>query len=244
MNTAMILCAGFGTRMCDLTKDTPKPMLSLGNATILEHNIKHLVGLGINKLIINLHYLPDKITSCMGDGSALGAKILYSHESSPLGTAGAVKKAECLFGGEHEFLVLYGDIVSDENYLAMHGFHSQRPDAVATIALHERASSNSVVEMDKGGRLTRFIERPETPVADKKQNWVNSGMYLFRSSIFGHIPEGVYCDFPKDVFTKLVDAGKIYGYPITGYRCAIDSPERYAKACADYSSGLIYGGRS
>ncbi|MFH1222823.1 MAG: nucleotidyltransferase family protein [Pseudomonadota bacterium] len=242
MNTAMILCAGFGKRMESFTKDTPKPMLPIMNKPILEHTIRHLAELGFTNIVINLHYLPEQITEYFRDGKDFGVNIHYSYENEPLGTAGAVKKVESILKNEKGFLVLYGDVVCNENYYNLLQFHRSKKNAIATIVLHERKSSNSVVEMDSDNKIIRFIERPKDPVTDKKQDWVNSGLYCFRSDILNYIPQGVYCDFPKDVFPKLVEQGNIYGYPLTAYRCAIDSPERYAeaeaKAKADFPNFL------
>lgn len=241
MNTAMILCAGFGTRMNEFTRNTPKPMLTVGGKPLLEYTIRHLVRLGVSNLVINLHYLHEQITGYFGDGGRFGARIEYVYEQSPLGTAGAVKNAEKFFVNTRGFLVLYGDVVCDEDYTRLQGAHAARFDAVATIVLHERQSSNSVVEMDGSGRIVRFIERPAAPVTDKKQNWVNSGLYCFNREILRYIPSGVFCDFPKDVFPKLVAEGSLYGYPLTGYRCAVDSPERFRRLQEDFERSGVFG---
>ncbi len=239
MNTAMILCAGFGARMKDYTRDIPKPMLPVSGKPMLEYSIRHLSGLGIKNIVINLHYLPDKITSYFEDGKKWGVKITYSHEDTPLGTAGAVKKAGDILSVTGNFLVLHGDVVCFEDYLEMLKFHESRPDAVGTIVLHQRDRSNSVVEMDGENRITRFIERPEKEVKDKKQNWVNSSLYCFSKEIFKYINSGGFCDFPGDVFPGMVKKGVLYGYPLTAYRCSVDSPQRYSSVQADSGKGLL-----
>jgi len=235
----MILCAGFGTRMQDFTRDLPKPMLPIAGRPILEYTVSHLARLGITDIVINLHYLPEKITAYFGDGLAWGVNISYSREDKPLGTAGAVKKVEGILGEFEDFLVLYGDIVCCQNYNKLYEFHKSKSRPVASIILHERNKSNSVVEMNGENKIVRFIERPEREIADKKQNWVNSGLYCFNKSILDYIPRDEFCDFPKDIFSTLVFEEKLYGYPLEGYRCAIDSPDRYEKAQTDFSKGLF-----
>jgi NDP-sugar pyrophosphorylase family protein len=227
MKTAMLLCAGYGTRLKELTKDIPKPMLPVDGKPMIEHTIRHLSKLGIKDIVINVSYLADKITSYFGNGENWGVHIHYSHEKEPLGTAGAVKNAAKLLEKNAEFLVLYGDVISFEDYNKLFEFHRSKKDAIASIILHERKSSNSVVEMDRNNKIIKFVERPTAPVADKNQDWVNSGLYCFDNKILELIPEKGYCDLPKDVFPTLVSNGTIYGYPLTGYRCAVDSPERY-----------------
>jgi mannose-1-phosphate guanylyltransferase len=233
MKTAMILCAGFGTRMEGYTKDSPKVMLPIAGKPILEYTVRHLAKLGFYNLIINLHYLPEKITDYFGDGGKFGVSIQYSYEEKPLGTAGAVKKVEHILQSEDDFLVLYGDVICNEDYNKMLFAHCGRASAIATIILHERAKSNSVVEMDDDCKIVKFVERPAQEVKDKKQNWVNSGLYCFSKKILPLIPKGSICDFPKDIFSDLIKNGQIYGFPLASYRCAIDSPERYMKAQSD-----------
>ncbi|MFC1501496.1 NDP-sugar synthase [Elusimicrobiota bacterium] len=233
MNTAMILCAGFGTRMGELTKDIPKPMLKIRKKPMLEYTILHLAKLGINKIFINLHYLSEKITSYFGDGKDFGVSIKYSYEKEPLGTAGAVKNIETQLRKTSDFLLLYGDIVCNEDYQKLFAFHQTKEKSIATIILHERNESNSVVEMDSDNMIIRFIERPSEAVSNKMQNWVNSGIYCLRSKILDFIPKTKFCDFPKDIFPKLVANGGLYGYPLKGYRCAIDSSQRYNQVQED-----------
>ncbi|OGH96855.1 MAG: hypothetical protein A2104_08140 [Candidatus Melainabacteria bacterium GWF2_32_7] len=244
MTQAMILCAGFGTRLNELTKDTPKPMLKIGDKPILEHTIINLKKSGINRIIINLHYLADQITSYFGDGRKWGVEIVYSYEDVPLGTAGAVKKVENILSESENFLVLYGDIVTNQDYRELMDFHKSKKDAIASIIVHERIKSNSIVEMDDDNKVVKFLERPsENEIKDKKQNWVNSGLYCFNKEILSIIPEGK-SDFPKDVFSKLVELNALYGFPLTGYRCAIDSSERYFMVRLDYDKGLIFDTRN
>lgn len=240
MRAAMILCAGFGTRLNELTKTTPKPMLLINGKPLLEYTITHLASLGIKNIVINLHYLADQITDYFGDGTRFGVNIEYSYEDAPLGTAGAIKNVESTLYKYDDFLVLYGDIICSENYDKLFDVHSQNKSAIGTIILHERNRSNSVVEMDLSNKITRFVERPKAEVLDKKQDWVNSGLYCFKRDILNYIPKGEFCDFPKDVFSKLVDEGSLYGFPLTSYRCAIDSPERYLKAKEDFSANSIF----
>lgn len=240
MIQAMILCAGFGTRMHDYTKDIPKPMLDIGGKPMLERNIVHLKSLGIVDIVINLHYLHEKITSYLKDGAHLGVNIKYLYEENPLGTAGAVKNAQELLLNSDNFLVLYGDIVTNQNYIDLLKFHNSKK-ALSTIILHERNRSNSIVAMNSDNLITTFIERPENPDSIiKTQNWVNSGLYCFNKKIFDYIPINTFCDFPKNVFNLLIKENNLYGFPLEGYRCAIDSPERYNKVKKDYQDGLIF----
>jgi NDP-sugar pyrophosphorylase family protein len=228
MTYAMILCAGFGTRLNELTKDTPKPMLKVGDKPILEHTISHLRKFGITKIIINLHYLPEQITSYFGNGEKFGVEIFYSYEDQPLGTSGAIKKVGNTLLQAKNFLVIYGDILTDLNYSDLIKFHESKNNDLASIIVHERAKSNSIVEINGENRVVKFVERPsEEQLGLKTQNWVNSGIYCFDKKVLELIPEG-FSDFPKDIFPKIMQQEGLYALPLKGYRCAVDSVERYS----------------
>lgn len=156
---AMVLSAGYGTRLGDLTQETPKPMLRLQERPMLEYIICNLARHGFNQIAINLHFMPDAIRDYFGDGSRLGVELVYSYEPELLGTAGGVKKMADFLGAEDVFMVHYGDILTDQDLTAMLRFHREHK-TLATLLLHQRARSNSVVSLDQQGRIIGFLERP------------------------------------------------------------------------------------
>jgi len=112
---AMVLAAGFGTRLRPLTDHIPKPLLPVGGRPMIEYTLLLLKKYGITEIIINLHHCGDQIIKTLGDGTQLGLSISYSDEQGePLGTGGGLKKAEAFFEGA-PFLVINGDIVIDIN---------------------------------------------------------------------------------------------------------------------------------
>src|SRR5687767_314215 len=136
----MVLCAGFGTRLGELTREIPKPMLPLNEHPMLAYILGHLKCHGFCEVAINLHFKPELITSYLGN-SPDGLSLTYSHEPALLGTAGGVKKLEPFFRTEDSFLVQYGDVVTDHDFSEMVRFHRER-HALATLLVHRRASSN------------------------------------------------------------------------------------------------------
>lgn len=109
---AMILAAGKGERMGAMTKVTPKPLIKVGDAYLIEHAIHSLVQAGVQELVINVSYLKEQIQAALGDGSRYGVKINYSIEEERLETGGGIVKALPLLGKD-PFLVLSGDIITD-----------------------------------------------------------------------------------------------------------------------------------
>lgn len=234
---AMVLCAGFGTRMGDMTRKLPKPMLPLDDHPLLAYLLSHLKSQGFEQIAINLHFLPGAIRDWFGNGSSWRIQLTYAYEETLLGTAGAVKKMAGFFQDEDAFLVQYGDVLTDQDFKGMLQFHREH-QALATLLVHERANSNSVVSLAPDGRVIGFLERPTEAVRQTvKSPWVNSGVCVCAPEILSLIPANQSCDLPRDIFTPLVDTGRLFGFPLSGYRCAIDSPERLAEARAALAEG-------
>jgi N-acetyl-alpha-D-muramate 1-phosphate uridylyltransferase len=114
---AMILAAGRGKRMGDLTKNCPKPLLAYGDHCLIEHQILALKKAGFNELVINVCYLAGMIIDYLGDGARYGVSIHYSYEpeSQGLETGGGVVQALPLLG-DQPFVLTSADIVTDFDY--------------------------------------------------------------------------------------------------------------------------------
>ena len=96
---AMVLCAGYGTRLGDLTREIPKPMLPLGDRPMLEYILCHLKRHGFDQVAVNLHFMPEVIQNHFADGARWGVRLTYSHEPQLLGTAGGTKKMAVFLPG-------------------------------------------------------------------------------------------------------------------------------------------------
>ena len=235
---AFILSAGLGTRLRSLGLDVPKVMAPIAGRPLLEHHIALLREQGIHELIVNLHYLPEKITEHFGDGSKFGVHITYSREPELLGTAGAVKKMERLLR-DGTFIVLYGDNLIQVEFAPLLEFHRTRR-AVATVALFESPEpwTGGVVEMEADGRVRRFVEKPDPK--EVSTNLINAGIYVLESQVLDAIPAGQFRDFGRDVFPKLLADGKaVYAMKPRAYVQDVGTPERLAKAQRDFERGLV-----
>jgi len=238
MMRAMVLCAGYGVRLGEHTRETPKPMLPLGGRPLLEHILRHLVRHGFDEIALNLHFLPETVRGHFGDGSRCGCRLTYSDEPELLGTAGGVRKMAA-FLRDGDFLVHYGDVVTDQDFSAMLRFH-QEHRALATLLVHQRVRSNSVVVLDEDRRVTAFLERPtEKERLGVRSSWVFSGVTICDPEVLDLLPPAVPCDLPRDVFPGLVATGRLFGFGLTGYRCAVDSPERLAEARRAAEQGVF-----
>lgn len=228
---AIILAAGFGSRMKEYTQNIPKPMLPLRKKPMMEYTIRQMVAHGITDIGINVHYLSDQITDYFQSGSNFGAKIHFIYEDSPTGTAGGVKKFAHFLADADRIVVIYGDIITDIKYSELLQFH-QKHGNIGTVCLHQRTKSNSIVEFDSNHKITTFHERPSEEVLKSRtgQIWVNSAIYCFQPQILDDIPSGSVQDFPKDIFPGLLAKEALYAYPLNAKRYAIDSAEKYHEA--------------
>jgi mannose-1-phosphate guanylyltransferase len=172
-------------------------------------------------------YLPDGIKSVLGDGGALGIRLRYIEEPSPLGTGGALKYAENVL--DERFLMLNGDVLTDFDITAQLRQHEQT-GARATLSLVavEDPSAYGLVRLDRDRSVKGFLEKPKPEEIDTKL--VNAGIYiLHRDVLDGMAPAGTVLSIERDLFPALVGHG-LYGYEASGYWMDIGTPGRYLQA--------------
>ena len=230
---AIILSAGKGTRLGEICEHTPKPLVELGGEPVLVHNLRWLADCGITDITINLHHLGEQIESLVGDGSKFGVSVRYSKEAELLGTAGAVAALSDWFE-DGPFLVVYGDNRYDFDLGKLIADHETNI-GVATLALFSLESHRNTgvaggkVEMDRTGRILRFIEGRPEPGLDL----VNAGCFVLDPVVLSSIPAVWPADFGRDVFPVLLRGHKILCGHLMGGQClGIDTPEALAAARA------------
>ncbi len=130
---AMVMAAGFGTRMQDLTKEIPKPLLPLGNVRIIDTVIHKLANQGIERVVVNLHYHADVVREHLGDGRKFGVELIYSEEPELLGSGGGIANAESYFEGE-TIVVVNADVLCEVNISELYKWHYEH-DAIATMTM-------------------------------------------------------------------------------------------------------------
>ena len=224
---ALILAGGFGTRLRPLSCTRPKIIFPIVNKPLLQWTLERLARNKIKEAILAVNYQSEvflkryRISKC-------GVNITYSRDplKKPLGTGGPIKRAEKLLGYDEPFLVLNGDIFADVNYTEILKLHEEK-NAVATIALHrvEEPSRYGVAELTKQNRIKRFVEKP--PRGAAPTNLINAGVYVLNPKIFSYIPKGQTVSFEREVFPKLVEEGKLYGYAFDGFWMDIGKLEDY-----------------
>jgi len=212
---ALILAGGFGTRLRPLSCTRPKILFPILNKPLLQWTLERLAQNGINEVILAVNYQ----TEFYIKNSKIpknGMKIAYSRDppTKPLGTGGPIKNAQKFIGFE-PLMVINGDIFTEINYKEILKAHEEK-NAVATIALHrvEEPSKYGVAELTNNNRIKKFIEKP--PKGTAPTNLINAGVYVLNTEIFNRIPKGQKLSIEREIFPKLAEEGKLYGYIFNG----------------------------
>jgi NDP-sugar pyrophosphorylase family protein len=235
---AMILAAGLGTRLRPLTNTIPKPLLPIAGTPLIVWNLLLLKRHGFQDVIINLHHLGPMIEQALGNGSKYGMRIYYSHEPVILGTGGAIKQAEPHLSGE-PVLIVNGDTLFELDLEALCAFHRRR-QAAATLVLRSDADAArwGVVEVDAGDRIVRITGRGSTDARETRPRMF-AGVHILHPRLLRDVPKGK----PSSIIDAYVAANQrgdpVVGYELTGYWSDVGTPERYAQAEHDATSGLI-----
>ncbi len=151
---ALILAAGFGTRLLPYTNTVPKPLFTLGSFPVLGHTIHLLIRSGCRQIIINTHYMPDLITGFIENSKEqFDAQIHCIHEPEILDTGGAIANVKD-FMADQDFFVINADVATNLDLTDVYKFHVKKR-GLATLVLHDTNAFNKVA-VDAGGWITGF----------------------------------------------------------------------------------------
>lgn len=239
---AMLLCAGYGTRLKPLTDSLPKPLVKIAGFVLIHDTLLHMAHQGVDTAVVNGSWMAGMIEDYLAKAD-LPLKIVFQIEKEPLGTAGAVRKALPLLG--EEFLVVYGDNLTRQPVAPLMELH-RRLDSEVTIALAPTGepSSKGIILTEPGGIIKSFREKPPDEVAES--NLANSGLYICRRSAVEHLNEGDTSDFGMDLFPMLLQEGRTLAADTPGgYTRDIGTGKSYLLACHDVLSGRLipYAGK-
>ncbi|MFH1317090.1 MAG: nucleotidyltransferase family protein [Candidatus Woesearchaeota archaeon] len=222
---AVILAGGLGERLRPLTLSTPKSLVNVHGRTLIEHLLDLFKKHGIKDIYISVGYLGEKIIDYFGDGSKFGVKITFFHEKERLGTAGCLR-----FFKEHlneTFILTNGDELKELDLKEMEELHKIN-NSRATIALWEveDPSKYGVADLD-GERIAKFVEKPKKEEAPS--NFISSGLYILDPEVVDMVKPG-YCMFETDIFPRIAEASRLYGYKFRGQWFDTGNIERLEKA--------------
>ncbi len=206
---AMILAAGFGTRLWPLTIERTKPAIPFLNRPLIAYTIEYLKQYGITDIIINLHHEPESVQEQIGDGSEYGVKIHYSlEEPEILGTSGALDQVRDLLQDE-TFILVNGKIITNLDLGAALQTHRSQ-EAIATLVLKSNPNREKFSEIivNEAGYYQGFGGFPLTTSTEHLTPLMFVGIHILEPKIFEYIPRGVFSDSIRDVYPAAMRAGE------------------------------------
>ena len=232
---AVILAGGEGTRLRPLTLTTPKPVVPVVDRPFLRHQLDLLASAGVHEIVFSVAYRPERVQAVFGNGAALGRRIHYAVEDTPLGTGGAVKNAEPHL--DDVTIVFNGDVLTDVDLAAVVRGHRES-GAAATLVLTPvpNPSAYGLVETDPTGRVLRFIEKPDP--SQITTDTINAGIYVLQTSTLELMPKAVNHSIERAFFPALLSRGDhVAAYVHRGYWIDIGTPEKYLQVHHDILAG-------
>jgi glucose-1-phosphate cytidylyltransferase len=230
----VILAGGVGSRLSEETDIRPKPMVEIGNRTILWHIMKHYASFGFDEFVLCLGYRGDYIKRWFSDALALSSDMtidfrdgtVTTHESTrdewkvtlvdtgaTTETAGRLLRVRQYLDGER-FMLTYGDGVADVDLRELVGFHESHGRLATVTGVHPTARFGQL-EMS-GDRVTSFAEKPQM-----SEGWINGGYVVLEPGIFDHIPGDV--DWAKEPMESLARDGQLCAYRHDGFWQCMDT---------------------
>ena len=228
---AVLLAAGRGTRMRELTADLPKPMIEVRGKPVLQHIVEGLRDAGVRQLLVIVGYRADAVQNSFGDGSRYNIEIQYTTQAVQDGTGRVVDLARN-FVGDSPFVLSYGDILVDPaNYKRLLNL-PQDVEAIISVTRGEDVSKGGAVFLNEEMELVDLREKSKP--GEPTSPWYNAGIYTFRPSIFEFTaklkpsPRGEY--ELTDAIRALAHSGKkVKALELTGGWADVRDPEILAR---------------
>jgi mannose-1-phosphate guanylyltransferase len=237
---AILLVGGKGTRLRPLTVHTPKPMVPAAGVPFLTHQLARARAAGVDHVVLATSYLAEIFEPYFGDGSSLGLHLEYVTEEEPLGTGGAIRNVAPLLRSApgEPVLIFNGDILTGLDIQALVTTHQS---AGADVSLHLTRVADprafGLVPTDDSGRVTAFLEKPQTPeeiVTDQ----INAGAYVFNRSVIDTIPAGRPVSVERETFPGLLASGAhLQGMVDSTYWLDLGTPQAFVRGSADLVLG-------
>jgi NDP-sugar pyrophosphorylase family protein len=181
---AVILAGGLGTRLKPFTEAIPKPLLPIGEKSIMEVQIQHLAKYNFDEIFIATNYKAEYVESFIGDGKRLGVNITFSKEDKPLGTCGPLSLIKKFLG--EPFIVMNGDILTTIDFKKLYDYGNKQQADLTVVTKEMRVPYNFGCIKSRNGFITDVEEKPNLVME------IVAGIYYFRPSIFKYIPENEF----------------------------------------------------
>ncbi|CAN5705202.1 NDP-sugar synthase [soil metagenome] len=225
---AMILSAGYGTRLWPLTEDRTKPAIPILGKPLVGYVAEYLAGYGCDEIVVNLHHRPASVRAALGNGSKFGVKLHYVEEPEILGTSGALDNARQLLESE-TIVVVNGKIITDIDLNVALEIH-RSTDAIATLVLLRNPTCQSFTVVETAdGCLKGFGSMPvQAEYLGKEAPLMFTGIQILEPRIFDYIPRGSFSHSTTDVYPQAIANGeRIATNVASGKWYELSTPQRY-----------------
>ncbi|KAK9889208.1 hypothetical protein WA026_004487 [Henosepilachna vigintioctopunctata] len=222
---ALILVGGYGTRLRPLTLSRPKPLVEFANKPILMHQIEALVEAGVTEVILAVSYRAEQMEQELTvEATKLGIKIIFSHESEPLGTAGPLALAKKLLeDSDKPFFVLNSDIICDFPFKELAKFHEMKGrEGTIVVTKVEEPSKYGVVVYDDNNYVESFVEKPQEFISNK----INAGLYILNPAVLKRI-ELRPTSIEKEVFPGMAKDKQLCAFELEGFWMDVGQPKDF-----------------
>lgn len=213
-----ILSGGLGTRLGELTRNTPKSLIQIAGKPFLEYQLDFLKKAGIENILLCTGHMGKQIENIFGNGNRYGVNIKYSHEEKPLGTAGALKNGEDKL--KDPFITLYGDSYVFLDFSEMTSYF-QSQDKLALMTVFRNSDrydrSNTAIQ---GHLVKEYSKKNRTG----DMEYIDYGVNIFRKSVLEMIPENQFCSL-EELFPKLIEEEQLLAYEVHQRFYETGSPE-------------------
>lgn len=218
---AVLMAGGKGERLRPLTEKTPKPLLMVGDKSIIDHNIDRLISYGVQHINVTVNYLKEQIEDHYKEPRN-GVKVQTVREPKFLGTIGSVKFVQHFYNDT--VLVMNSDLFTNIDYedFFLHFLQNDADMSVAAVP-YNISIPYGILDLD-GRNIKGLLEKP------KYNYYANAGIYLIKRNALDVIPDGKFFN-ATDLIEKLIAEGKkVIRYPLNGTWIDIGNPQEYQKA--------------
>ncbi|MHA1799785.1 MAG: bifunctional sugar-1-phosphate nucleotidylyltransferase/acetyltransferase [Candidatus Helarchaeota archaeon] len=204
----LILAGGAGSRLAPLTRNMPKPMISIGGKPTIQHVIENLQGAGLNDFLIVVGYKKEQIMDFLGNGYDLGCRIEYIEQKKIQNIEAAILCAKKALDEESEFLISHADIFVEPELIkrAIKQFNELEADGIISVTLVDDPSFYGIVDLDPDAKIKRIIEKPQK--GTQPSNYAAAGIYIFKPELLVQLSEDRKLD--KAIQNIIEKNGTIY----------------------------------
>jgi NDP-sugar pyrophosphorylase family protein len=223
---AVILAGGLGTRLKPFTEIIPKPLLPVGESSVLEIQILSLARHGVTDVFVATNYMAEYVEAFLGDGRKYGVRLVFSREDQPLGTCGPVTLLEKEL--DSPFILINGDVLTTLDFRMAYETALSHPAALMVVTKEVRTPFSFGTVVSEGDRILDVTEKPDFKFE------VLAGIYVLKPEILKEIPKNTYYGIDSLIKDTLARRQPVGRYLMQEYWLDIGQVDDYKRAGEDY----------